>query len=111
MHVDASGLTVMDLAANHGRIGVRLHLKAGYAVPVDVAALEIALGGGQEDKSTLAVSIDRYSGASSASEVEFGAHHAVVKREHAHVSAVMDVVPPDNWVAMVFHPDAGQGIV
>lgn len=44
MHVDAPGLTVMDLAANHGWIGVRLHLKAGYAVPVDVAAFEIALG-------------------------------------------------------------------
>lgn len=49
MHVDAACLTVVDLTANHGRVGVRLHLKAGYTVPVDVTALEISLG---KDKST-----------------------------------------------------------
>lgn len=43
MHVDATGLTVMDLTADHSGIGVRLHLKAGDTVPVDVTALEIAL--------------------------------------------------------------------
>lgn len=43
VHIDAAGLTVMDLAANHGWIGVCLHLKAGYTVPVDVAAFKIAL--------------------------------------------------------------------
>lgn len=50
MHVDATGLTVMDLAANHGWIGVRLHLKASYTVPVDVAAFEIALGKDRKTK-------------------------------------------------------------
>lgn len=49
MHVDAAGLTVVDLAANHGWIGVCLHLEAGYTVPVDVAAFEIALG--ENDKT------------------------------------------------------------
>lgn len=44
MHIDATSLAVMDLAANHSRIGVCLHLKAGYTVPVNVTALEIALG-------------------------------------------------------------------
>lgn len=43
MHVDATRLTVMDLTADHSGIGVRLHLKAGDTVPVDVTALEIAL--------------------------------------------------------------------
>lgn len=42
---------------------------------------------------------------------EVVAYHAVVKRENAHISAVMDVVPPDDWVAMVFHPDPSQSIV
>lgn len=35
----------------------------------------------------------------------------MVKRENAHISAVMDVVPPNDWVAMVFHPDPSQSIV
>lgn len=39
------------------------------------------------------------------------AYHAVVKRENAHISAVMDVVPSDDWVAVVFHPDTSQRIV
>lgn len=42
---------------------------------------------------------------------EVVAYHAVVKRENAHISAMMDVVPPDDWVAMVFHPDPSQSIV
>lgn len=39
------------------------------------------------------------------------AYHAVVKGEHAHISAVVDVVPSDDRVAVVFHPDAGQSVV
>lgn len=39
------------------------------------------------------------------------AYHAVVKGEHAHVSAVVDVVPSDDRVAVVLHPDAGQSVV
>lgn len=50
VHVDATGLTVMDLAADHGWIGVRLHLKASYTVSVDVAAFEIALGKDRKTK-------------------------------------------------------------
>jgi len=38
-------------------------------------------------------------------------HHAVVEGEHAHVSAVVDVVAPYDGVAMVLHPDAHQGVV
>lgn len=50
MHVDATRLTVMDLTTNHSWVGVRLHLKASYTVPMDVTALKITLGmnrGGQ----------------------------------------------------------------
>lgn len=43
MHVDATSLTMMDLAANHCGVGVCLHLKAGYSVPMDVAALKVTL--------------------------------------------------------------------
>lgn len=50
VHIDATSLTVMDLAANHSWIGVRLHLKAGYTVPVDVAAFEIALAKDRKTK-------------------------------------------------------------
>lgn len=39
------------------------------------------------------------------------AYHAVVKGEHAHISAVVDVVPSDDRVAVVFHPDASQSVV
>lgn len=45
MHVDPSRLSVVDLTAHHRGVGVRLHLKASYAVPVDVAALKVALQG------------------------------------------------------------------
>lgn len=60
MHVDPSRLSVVDLTAHHRGVGVRLHLKASYAVPVDVAALKVAL---QEEtvtsvinKNTMAIS-------------------------------------------------------
>lgn len=43
MHVDAPCLTVMDLTTNHRWICVCLHLKAGYAVPMDVTALKVTL--------------------------------------------------------------------
>ena len=43
MHVDAPRLAVVDLAAHHRGVGVRLHLEARDAVPVDVAAVEVAL--------------------------------------------------------------------
>ena len=45
VHVDAPGLAVVDLAAHHRGVGVRLHLEARDAVPVDVTALKVALGG------------------------------------------------------------------
>ena len=38
-------------------------------------------------------------------------HHAVVEGEDAHVSAVVDVVPSDDRVTMVFHPDPCQSVV
>lgn len=44
MHIDAPRLTMMDLTTNHRWIGVRLHLEAGYAVPMDVTALKVTLG-------------------------------------------------------------------
>ena len=43
MDVDAARLAVVDLAAHHRGVGVRLHLEARDAVPVDVAAVEVAL--------------------------------------------------------------------
>lgn len=43
MHIDAPCLAVMDLTANHCWIGVRLHLKPGNTVPMDVAALKVTL--------------------------------------------------------------------
>lgn len=43
MHVDSPRLTMMDLTTNHCWIGVRLDLKAGYTVPMDVTALKVAL--------------------------------------------------------------------
>lgn len=43
MHVDAPRLTMMDLTTDHCGIGVRLYLKAGYTVPMDVTALKVAL--------------------------------------------------------------------
>lgn len=43
MHIDASCLTMMDLTTDHCWIGIRLHLKAGDAIPMDVAALKVTL--------------------------------------------------------------------
>lgn len=43
MHVDAARLSVMDLAAHYCRVSIRLHLETCYPVPVDVAALKVAL--------------------------------------------------------------------
>ena len=40
-----------------------------------------------------------------------GLYHAMVKREHPHISAVVDVVSSDDGVAVVFHPDACQRVV
>lgn len=39
------------------------------------------------------------------------AHHAVVEREDSYVPPVMDVIASDDGVAVVFHPDASEGIV
>lgn len=44
MHVDAPRLSMMDLATDHSGIGVRLHLKAGNTVSMDVTALKVTLG-------------------------------------------------------------------
>lgn len=38
-------------------------------------------------------------------KMEPWSYHAMVKREHANISAMMDMVPPDDGVAMVFYPD------
>lgn len=38
-------------------------------------------------------------------------YHAVVKCKNAHVSAVVDVIPSDNWISVVFHPDPSQSII
>ena len=42
---------------------------------------------------------------------EVDIYHAVVKREDADVSTVVDVVAPYDGVAVVFHPDARERIV
>lgn len=39
------------------------------------------------------------------------AYHAMVKSKNAHISAMMDVVPSDDGVTMVFHPNTSQSIV
>lgn len=41
--VDAPGLAVMDLAAHHCGVGVRLHLEACYTVSMDVTVLKVTL--------------------------------------------------------------------
>lgn len=43
VHVDATGLTVVDLTTNHSWIGVCFHLKAGNTVPMDITALKVTL--------------------------------------------------------------------
>lgn len=37
--------------------------------------------------------------------------HAVVKGKNSHISSVVDVIPPDDRVPVVLHPDPGQSIV
>lgn len=44
--VDAACLPVVDLAANHCRVSLGLHLKASDAVVVDVIGLKVTLEGG-----------------------------------------------------------------
>lgn len=43
MDVDASRLAVVDLAADHCGVGVCLHLKASYAISMDVTVLKVTL--------------------------------------------------------------------
>ncbi len=43
VHVDAACLSVMDLTAHYRRVSIRLHLETCYPVPVDAAALKVAL--------------------------------------------------------------------
>lgn len=38
-------------------------------------------------------------------------YHAVVERKNTHISAVVDVIPSNDRVPMVFHPDPSQSIV
>lgn len=35
-----------------------------------------------------------------------GGYHAVIEREHSDVSSVVDVVSPDDGIAVVFNPDS-----
>lgn len=39
------------------------------------------------------------------------AYHAMVERKNAHVPAMVDVITPNDWVAMVFHPNTSQSVV
>lgn len=43
MDIDASRLAVVDLAADNRGVGVRLHLKASYAISMDVTVLKVTL--------------------------------------------------------------------
>lgn len=43
MDVNASRLAVVDLAANNRRVGIRFHLKASYAISMDVTVLKVTL--------------------------------------------------------------------
>ncbi len=49
MNVDASRLTMMDLATHHCGVGVGLHLKACYTVSMDVTVLKVTLKHRKED--------------------------------------------------------------
>lgn len=55
VNVDAPCLTMMDFTTNHCWIGVRLHLKAGYTVSMDVAALKVTLQNEQRNTKLLFV--------------------------------------------------------
>lgn len=50
VHIDAASLAMVDLATDHGRVGIRLDLKASYPVPMDVTALKIALRNDKKHK-------------------------------------------------------------
>lgn len=43
MHVDAPGLSVMDLTVDHRGIGTGLHLKPCYTIMMDVTSVKVAL--------------------------------------------------------------------
>ena len=43
VHVDAARLAVVNLAANHGWVGLSLHFKASNAVIMDVIRFKVAL--------------------------------------------------------------------
>lgn len=38
-------------------------------------------------------------------------HHAMVECENTHISAVVDVITSDDWVAVVFHPDPSKSVI
>lgn len=35
----------------------------------------------------------------------------MVESKNAHIPAMVDVITPDDWISMVFHPDASQRVV
>lgn len=35
----------------------------------------------------------------------------MVESKNTHIPSVVDVITPDDWISMVFHPDASQCIV
>lgn len=112
VHINAPRLSVVDLAAHHGGVGVGLHLEAGDAVPVDVAVLKVALRAervvrmGGRDGANHCSSLSRPSDNPWWTTAQlFASHHAVVEGEHAHVPPVVDVVASDDGVAVVLHPD------
>lgn len=35
----------------------------------------------------------------------------MVECKNAHVPAMVDVITPNDWVAMVFHPNTSQSVV
>lgn len=38
-------------------------------------------------------------------------YHAVVKCKNSHISAMVDVIPSDDGISVVFYPDPSQGVV
>lgn len=49
--VDPPRLAVVDLAPHHRGVGVRLHLKACYAIPMNITVLKVTLE--KEGKTTI----------------------------------------------------------
>lgn len=113
VHVNAPRLSVVDLAAHHGGVGVGLHLEAGDAVPVDVAVLKVALRAerGGEETNHCSGLLRPPANPGLPTVQPFASYHAVVEGEHAHVAPVVDVVASDDGVAVVFHPDSRQRVV